>query len=315
MERLIMVFALFSLLLVGCSRADPGEPRSTLTPLGQPSVTPTLPVAASPTAGPTAIPTVDPAETVELLARVSAAEQAWHDSQIASYRMTVLEVHSIWSAQRLTITVADGQVSDIQTMCIPAPSQGSTCTIQPVEIANYLVPALFRQARDLAERQRPEHVRLTFDPALGYPTLIGFDDPQILDEDYGVKVESFERLPGRPASELGTTLYLRVGEAGQAEGLAIEVVRIVEDSRCPRNVACAWAGQIVVELSVTAPGAQPELVQITMIGTSMRPESAVQVAGAWRMWLTSVTPYPVYEPSGPSDIPAAAYEITLQVQR
>jgi hypothetical protein len=244
-----------------------------------------------------------------LAARLQAAEQHWQDSQIASYRITVQEIHSMWWAQQMTFTVMDGHVVDQQSMCIPAPIQGKTCTIRPVEQSNYLVPALLAQARDLIEHQRPENVRLTFDPTLGYPTSIGFDDPQILDEDYGLTIQKFETLPGRPTNELGQEIKLHVGDVVQAQGLAVTLVRIAEDSRCPSNVNCAWSGEVVVELLVTAPNHEPESVKLTLMGTGMKLEPPTLVAGTWPMQLTSVTPYP----RTPDTIATTEYLVTVQI--
>jgi hypothetical protein len=299
MDRLIIIIALAALLLAGCGRSETGQQGPAPTP--PPSTTPLEPTAPPPT----------DVTAADLQAQLSAAEQRWKDSEIASYRIKVLEVHSIWSAQRMTVTVNDGHVIDLESMCIPAPMQGRTCTIQPVEPSNFLVPALLRQARDLIDRQRPEHLQLGFDPALGYPTRIGFNNPEIRDGDYGLMVESFERLPGRPASELGQAVALRVGEAAQAEGLTITLSAITEDSRCPNNVDCAWAGQVVAELLVAAPGHEPETVQLTLMGRGMRLDEPTVVADAWRLQLTSVTPYPTH----PEDIPTERYLVTVQVSK
>jgi hypothetical protein len=124
-------------------------------------------------------------------------------------------------------------------------------------------------------------------------------------------VESFERLPGRPASELGQAVALRVGEAAQAEGLTITLSAITEDSRCPNNVDCAWAGQVVAELLVAAPGHEPETVQLTLMGRGMRLNEPTVVADTWRLQLTSVTPYPTH----PEDIPTERYLVTVQVSK
>lgn len=294
MNRLVVAIALAAVLLSGCGRLDTGQPTGTPTP-----------------PGPTALPPTDATAAADLAARLRAAEQHWQDSQIASYRLTVLEVHSIWWAQRMTVTVTDGHVVDLQSMCIPAPAQGRTCTIQLVEPSDYLVPTLLAKARALSERQRPEHIRLAFDSTLGYPTTISYNNPQIIDGDYGLTIETFERLPGRPASELGQTAALRVGETAQTEGLTITFVRIAEDSRCPANVDCAWSGQVVVELLVAAPGHEPETVSLTLVGRGMMLQEATLVAETWRLQLTSVTPYP----RTPEDIPTDRYQIMVQVSR
>jgi hypothetical protein len=264
-----------------------------------------------PTAEPTLVPTVDPADIAALAAHVQTAQATWQNTQIASYRITVLETHGIWSAQRTTLTVNDGHVVDIQSMCFPAPIQGKTCTIQPVEPTKYLVPSLLMTAHDLAEHENPAYLNLTFDPTLGYPTMIGFNDPQILDEDYGIKIENFEQLPGKPTNQLGTTIALHIGETIQADGLTITLVRVVEDSRCPSNVNCAWSGQIVVEVAISVPNASPELLQLKLLGTGLKLEPSTLIKAGGQVQLTGATPYP----SSPDRIQPDAYVITLQLSK
>ncbi|MDZ4720445.1 MAG: DUF6174 domain-containing protein [Roseiflexaceae bacterium] len=314
MQKFIIIIALAAIVLIGCGRTTPYEPLPVPIATQAPTATdiPTqLPIqpTVKPTNGPTAIPPTDVTAAAELVARLRAAEQHWQASQIASYRITVLEIHSIWSAQRMTFMVTDGHVVDQQSMCIPAPSQGKTCAIQPVEQSNYLVPALFAQARALIEHQRPENIQLEFDPTHGYPISIGYDDPQILDEDYGLRIEKFEQLPGRPTNELGQTIQLHVGEQAQSGDLTVKLVRIAEDSRCPASVNCAWSGQVVVELLVTAPNQNPESVTLKLMGTGMKLEQPTLVAQSWHVQMTSVTPYP----RTPDPIPTKEYWVTVRI--
>lgn len=299
MVRLIATLILIT-LLAGCGTNTGSQ--APQTPVAQETATPLAP---------TPIPPIDPTLAAALEAQLSAAEQQWHASDIASYRITVLEVRSIWSAQRMTVTVTDGHVSDIKSMCIPAPAQGRACTIKPVEPSNYLVPMLLEQARELLAERRPEHIQLVFDPILGYPTNIGFNDPQILDEDYGLKVEGFERLPGRPASELGETIILRLGETAQAGELTVTFTGIVNDSRCPTNVDCAEAGQVSAELTAVAPNSAPETLRLTLRGTGLKLEEPVLIAEIWQLQLVSVTPYPTM----PGDIQDQEYRVTVQVSK
>ena len=46
-----------------------------------------------------------------------------------------------------------------------------------------------------------------------------------------------------PTAGLGLTAY--------SNGLKVRPLQIVEDSRCPTNVACVWAGRLVVRSEVT----------------------------------------------------------------
>jgi Family of unknown function (DUF6174) len=211
----------------------------------------------------------------------------------------------------MTFTIADGYVVDQQIMCIPAPMQGHTCTIQSVEASKYLIPAIFQQARNLIAEKRPETIRLVFDSTLGYVTAIGYDDPQIADEDYGLRVEKFEQLAGRPTNQLGQDFTLKVGETAQVEGLNISVVEIIEDSRCPASVTCAWAGQVVVEILLVTPNREDQTIQLSSIGTGINVAAPTQVGEQWRLQLINVTPYP----ATPDDTPASDYRVTIRLSR
>ena len=50
-----------------------------------------------------------------------------------------------------------------------------------------------------------------------------------------------------PAAE-GTAVPL--GKAVEVGALAVEPLRIIEDSRCPINARCIWAGRLVIEANI-----------------------------------------------------------------
>ena len=47
------------------------------------------------------------------------------------------------------------------------------------------------------------------------------------------------------------------------DGVSITLVAVVEDSRCPRDTTCIWAGKAVVKILVS--GADQELQEITVV--------------------------------------------------
>lgn len=47
------------------------------------------------------------------------------------------------------------------------------------------------------------------------------------------------------------SLFLKVGESGTAGEVAVKVIKVVSDSRCPSDVVCIQAGNVVVELELT----------------------------------------------------------------
>jgi hypothetical protein len=49
-------------------------------------------------------------------------------------------------------------------------------------------------------------------------------------------------MPAGPSASLGETAY--------TNGLYVRPIAVVEDSRCPTNVVCIWAGRLVVRSEV-----------------------------------------------------------------
>lgn len=47
------------------------------------------------------------------------------------------------------------------------------------------------------------------------------------------------------------------------QGLNVEFVRVVEDTRCPTDVTCVWAGEVKVQLATRINAAEPVQHEIT----------------------------------------------------
>ena len=45
-----------------------------------------------------------------------------------------------------------------------------------------------------------------------------------------------------------------LGHAGYANGLRVRPIAVIEDSRCPINALCVWAGRVVVRTEVIGGG-------------------------------------------------------------
>ena len=52
-----------------------------------------------------------------------------------------------------------------------------------------------------------------------------------------------------PPSQTGPTAAL--GQTTYVNGLKVRPLQVIEDSRCPKDVVCVWAGRIVVRAEVT----------------------------------------------------------------
>ncbi len=48
----------------------------------------------------------------------------------------------------------------------------------------------------------------------------------------------------------GTSASPGLGQVGTVDGLRVRPLAVVEDSRCPINVVCVWAGRIIVRTEV-----------------------------------------------------------------
>ena len=55
----------------------------------------------------------------------------------------------------------------------------------------------------------------------------------------------------RPGSTVGDTLRLALGESATREDEEVAFRAVVEDSRCPPETTCVWAGRVQVRLEVS----------------------------------------------------------------
>ena len=89
------------------------------------------------------------------------------------------------------------------------------------------------------------------------------------------------------------------------EPLRLTFQRVVEDSRCPRDVQCVWAGNGMVRLGLTL-GTDPEWT--ADVNTTLEPSHTA--VGKYRISLVTLAP----EPVSTSSIPSDAYRIHLLVE-
>ncbi len=110
-----------------------------------------------------------------------------------------------------------------------------------------------------------------------------------------------------PTAPINTDLTLRVGETISVAGadLSLKFVRVVQDSRCPIDVQCVWAGNGQIELDARADGQTTIFVLNTIDGAKEF------VVSPYRISLLELTPVPT---SGGS-IPPASYRAKLYVTR
>jgi hypothetical protein len=105
---------------------------------------------------------------------------------------------------------------------------------------------------------------------------------------------------------LGQDFSLRVGQSAivAVAEFTVRFQAVLEDSRCPVNVDCVWAGNAKVALDVV--DAQGRSMAITL-NTELEPRAAR--VGAFELRLISLAPRPELD----VPIPRGEYTMTLRV--
>lgn len=94
-------------------------------------------------------------------------------------------------------------------------------------------------------------------------------------------------LTGTPSAALGQT--------AQVGSMQVTPIAIVEDSRCPINARCIWAGRLTVRVRVSYSGGREELVGPITLGEPMN-------IGREQLALESASPDKIAgQPHRPSD--------------
>ncbi|MEN8218938.1 MAG: hypothetical protein ABFS56_21715 [Pseudomonadota bacterium] len=105
-------------------------------------------------------------------------------------------------------------------------------------------------------------------------------------------------------AQLAAPFNLFVGQSAILDALEIQFVAIQEDSRCPTDVVCVWAGNVIVVLQVYQE--QQQAVEVLLNTNSVVGPTAVKF-DKYRLELKKVRPEPI------STQAISEYEITLVV--
>jgi hypothetical protein len=94
-------------------------------------------------------------------------------------------------------------------------------------------------------------------------------------------------------AELDKPFKLKIGQqaAIDSEKIAISLLNVTEDSRCPSDVVCVWQGQASVKVSAKVNGTDAGQFVLT-IGGNEKPSAAFG-GGRYLARLSSLEPYPV----------------------
>jgi hypothetical protein len=112
-------------------------------------------------------------------------------------------------------------------------------------------------------------------------------------------------------AQLGRPFKLRMGQQVTLRGerLRIRFAAVKEDSRCPSDVTCIWAGNAAVQLDVSTSRRDSKLLTLNTGGTSSLP-GEVQYRG-YRLRLLELNPYP----SSKQKIAPGDYTATLLISK
>jgi hypothetical protein len=107
---------------------------------------------------------------------------------------------------------------------------------------------------------------------------------------------------------VGDTFTLRPGEIAQISGTQLQVAfrRVENDSRCPQDVTCVWAGDALVQLEVAL--ARTAWVPVAL-HTTLEPRRAEQFG--YTIELVGLSP----QPTSTQAIPAQNYSVSLRITR
>jgi hypothetical protein len=113
----------------------------------------------------------------------------------------------------------------------------------------------------------------------------------------------------QPQIAIGREFDLRAGQllAIDGEPLSIQFERVVEDSRCPANVTCVWAGDAIVRVRLSIAAGARETVDLH---SKDAPDKELSF-GAYRIRLVKVLPLR----RDTSSIPPEHYVVTLVVTK
>ncbi len=90
-------------------------------------------------------------------------------------------------------------------------------------------------------------------------------------------------------------------------GAAVTFLRVVEDSRCPVNVYCVWAGRVTVEVSIMKGNEEAFKINLTLA------DGGKKEFDGYTITLLRVDPQREYPDK--MEISASEYEITLKISR
>ncbi len=120
-----------------------------------------------------------------------------------------------------------------------------------------------------------------------------------------------EPKTAKPGAVLGQPFEVGIGKstAIPAQKLAVSFERVTEDSRCPKDVECFWAGQISVVVGLKKANKKLGTAKLTVQGSRYVTPKSIGKIGGYRVKIIEVAPE-----KGPQNAPGTAQRVTLIVQ-
>ena len=96
------------------------------------------------------------------------------------------------------------------------------------------------------------------------------------------------------SADLGKQFYIRVGQTESVEpgNIQVKLIKVTDDSRCPSDVTCIWAGEVKVVLNITIDGEDSGETILTL-GANNNDDQNVKNIGGYYVKVIAVNPYPV----------------------
>jgi hypothetical protein len=107
---------------------------------------------------------------------------------------------------------------------------------------------------------------------------------------------------------LNENFVIKIGQmaAIPAEGLTVTLVDVADDSRCPIDVQCVWAGKTTLTIQVTKDGTDLGTENVTKLGAT---DSAMLAKAGYMIEISDISPVPVSN----QKIEKSDYIITMRV--
>jgi hypothetical protein len=112
-------------------------------------------------------------------------------------------------------------------------------------------------------------------------------------------------------SELGSQFELKINQttAIESDNIKVKLLNVMNDSRCPSDVQCIWAGQVSILVNVTKNNVN--LGDVTLTLGAGNPDLAVKNVGDYTVEVIEVNPYPI----STHKIKPSEYIVTLKVSK